>query len=60
MVMTRTQINAKSENKRGIKVKGFKLHIDDIARIEQLAERLGLSQGKTIMKAISLLEQQSA
>ncbi|WP_323842927.1 hypothetical protein [Moraxella sp. Pampa] len=53
---SRTQIQADSDAKRGIKIKAFKLHLDDIAMIEQVAERLGLPQNQLIVEAVKAYE----
>ncbi|WFF38017.1 hypothetical protein LU290_07060 [Moraxella nasibovis] len=53
---SRTQIQADSDAKRGIKIKAFKLHLDDIAMIEQVAERLGLPQNQLIVEAVRAYE----
>ena len=37
MALTRAEINQRSNEKRGIKNKGFKLNVDDIAMIKQTA-----------------------
>ncbi|XKM12678.1 hypothetical protein RCS94_06525 [Orbaceae bacterium ac157xtp] len=52
MALTRVQIQAKSDQKRGVKVKGFKLHADDIAFIEQASKDLNISQAKLIVDAV--------
>lgn len=57
MAMTRAEINAKSDAKRGIKQKSFKLHESTIAKIEQLSQELGMSQAKLITLAVEQLEQ---
>lgn len=46
------QIQYDSDAKRGVKVKGFKLHLDDIAFIEQMAERLNIPQNQLIVDAV--------
>lgn len=55
MAMTRAEINAKSDAKRGIKQKSFKLHESTIAHIEQISQQTGLSQSKLITQAIAML-----
>lgn len=53
---SRNQIQYDSDEKRGVKIKGFKLHLDDIALIEQLSARLGVPQNQLIMDAIRAYE----
>lgn len=53
---SRTQTQYDSNAKRGVKTKGFILHIDDIERIKNLAERLGVPQNQLIMDAIRAYE----
>lgn len=53
---SRNQIQYDSDAKRGVKIKGFKLHLDDIAMIEQVAERLGLPQNQLIVEAVRAYE----
>ena len=48
MALTRAEINERSNEKRGIKNKAFKLNIDDIAMIKQTAIDLGLSEAKLV------------
>ncbi|OCG39741.1 hypothetical protein [Gilliamella sp. Bif1-4] len=52
MALTRVEINQKSDQKRGVKVKGFKLHVDDIALIEQASKILDIPQAKLIVDAV--------
>lgn len=52
MALTRVEIQAKSDQKRGVKVKGFKLHVDDIALIEQASKSLDIPQAKLIVDAV--------
>lgn len=53
-VKSRTQIQADSDAKRGVKLKAFKLHEDDIAMIEQAAKDLNLAQNRLIVDAVKL------
>lgn len=55
MALSRVQINARSEAKRGIKVKSFKLHESSIAYIEQISKQTGISQTRLITEAIQAL-----
>lgn len=52
MALSRAEINERSNEKRGIKNKAFKLNIDDIAMIKQTAIDLGLSEAKLVVEAI--------
>lgn len=58
MAMSRAEINAKSEAKRGIKLKAFKLHESTVAQIEQLAKQLGIPQNQLIKLAVERLQEQ--
>lgn len=61
MALTRVQINQKSDEKRGVKTKGFKLHINDIALIEQASKDLNIPQSQLIVDAVKLyLENEKA
>lgn len=57
MVMSRNEIQAKSEAKRGIKAKSFKLPVAFIAEIEALSERLGIPQNQLIIQAVEEFKQ---
>lgn len=57
MALSRTEINARSEAKRGIVTKSFKIHQSVSNEIDRLALELGLSKGKVIEQAILLLKQ---
>lgn len=59
MALSRTEINARSEAKRGIVTKAFKIHQTVSQDIDELAVRLNLSKGKVLEQAIALLKQQS-
>lgn len=52
MAKSITEIQAKSDMKRGVKVKGFKLHVDDIALIEQVSTDLNIPQSQLIIDAV--------
>ncbi|WP_085166091.1 ribbon-helix-helix protein, CopG family [Gilliamella bombi] len=52
MAKSITEIQAKSDQKRGVKVKGFKLHVDDIALIEQASKSLDVPQAQLIVDAV--------
>lgn len=49
MAKSISEIQAKSDMKRGVKVKGFKLHVDDIALIEQVSIDLNIPQSQLII-----------
>ena len=52
MALTRAVIQKKSDAKRGVKTKGFKLHVDDIALIEEASNQLDVPQAQLIIDAI--------
>ncbi|MBV7434486.1 hypothetical protein KRX19_05535 [Cardiobacteriaceae bacterium TAE3-ERU3] len=52
MAKTRTEIQQKSDEKRGVKVKGLKMSLDDIALLERLAEQLGKPQATIVADAL--------
>lgn len=54
--LTTAQIVAKSEEKRGVKSKSFKLTLEDIHKIEQLAKTHQIPQNQLLMQAIELFE----
>lgn len=56
MPKSRAQIQAKSDAKRGVVSKTYKLHQDDVELIKSLAERLGIPQNQLIMDAIRAYE----
>ena len=58
MTKSRAQINADSDAKRGMKVKGVKLHIDTIALLEQLSKTNEVPQNKIVTEAIELWAKQ--
>ena len=49
--MSRKEIQAKSDTKRGVKVKGFKLPIEIIEEIESLSKALNIPQNQIIIEA---------
>ncbi len=55
MALSRVQINARSEAKRGIKSKSFKLHQSAVDKIAQLSKETGISQSRLITEAIDLI-----
>lgn len=57
MAMTRAEINAKSDAKRGVRVQSYKLHEDVITLLAKLSEQTGLSKTQIITQGIKLFEQ---
>ncbi|EQA03630.1 hypothetical protein Q7469_02990 [Glaesserella parasuis] len=55
--LTLQELQARSEAKRGVKLKGFKLHQETIELIERLAEQHGISQTQVIVQAVELFNQ---
>ncbi|WII95978.1 hypothetical protein LU276_03960 [Moraxella haemolytica] len=53
---SRNQTQYDSNAKRGVKTKGFILHLDDIALIEQMAKDRNIPQNQLIMDAIRAYE----
>lgn len=47
-----TQIVKESDARRGVKVKGFKLSLEDIQLIENTAKELNIPQNQLIMDAV--------
>lgn len=54
--ISRSDIQAKSDAKRGLKVKGFKLKLEDITYIEEVAKKHGLSHSELLIQAISFFD----
>lgn len=52
MVLSRNEIQKKSDEKRGVKVKAFKMKLEDIALIEETAAKLGISQVDLVIRAV--------
>lgn len=52
MALSRAEINQRSNEKRGVKNKSFKLNLDDIAMIKQTAIDFNLSEAKLVVEAI--------
>lgn len=48
-----TDIQRKSDEKRGLKVKSLKLHVDTIALLEQLSEQVGAPQSHVVTVALN-------
>ncbi|MGX3020940.1 ribbon-helix-helix protein, CopG family [Ursidibacter sp. B-7004-1] len=59
MAMTRQEINAKSDAKRGIKQKSLKLHIDTISLLEQLSKEMGIGQNQVVTLALKQFAEQA-
>lgn len=57
MVMSRSEINEKSNEKRNVVSKTYKLKRELVERIEKLSTELDMPQSKIIEKAIGVLEQ---
>lgn len=55
---SKAQIQADSDAKRGVKIKAFKLHIDDIAYIDDLAQQHNLKNNELLIKAIRYYAQE--
>ena len=55
MALSRNEIQKKSDQKRGVKNKAFKMKLEDIALIEQTAARLGISQIDLVVRAVKEL-----
>lgn len=54
MAMTRAEINAKSDAKRGVRVQSYKLHEEVIALLAELSEQTGLSKTQIVSQGILL------
>ncbi|MDY4280867.1 MAG: ribbon-helix-helix protein, CopG family [[Pasteurella] mairii] len=52
MAMTRAEINARSDKKRGVRVQSYKLHEDIITLVAQLSEQTGLSKTQVVTQAL--------
>ncbi|MFI8417712.1 ribbon-helix-helix protein, CopG family [Serratia sp. NPDC078593] len=57
MAQSITDIQKRSDEKRGVKVKSVKLHVDTIALLERLATDTGATQANVITEALKLYEQ---
>lgn len=60
MALSRSEIVAKSDAKRGYKNKALKLPLETIALIEQLAQEQGITQGQLIVEAVKQYQESSA
>lgn len=54
---SRTQIQADSDNKRGVKVASYKFPIEFLEHLTVLSNSSGLSRSQLIMQAVELWEQ---
>lgn len=54
MAMTRAEINAKSDKKRGVRLQSYKLHEEVIALLAELSEQTGLSKTQIVAEGIKL------
>ncbi|WP_439234918.1 ribbon-helix-helix protein, CopG family [Lonepinella koalarum] len=52
MALSRTEIVNRSNEKRGIRQKGFKLPLEVIAEIERLSQQHGIPQNQLIIQAV--------
>ena len=52
MALSRNDIQKKSDEKRGVKVKAFKMKLEDIALIEETAAKLGIRQVDLVIRAV--------
>lgn len=57
--LTLQEIQKRSDEKRGVKIKAFKLPVAFIAEIEQLSQELGIPQNQLIMQAVELFKAQA-
>ncbi|MFY1028320.1 ribbon-helix-helix protein, CopG family [Actinobacillus seminis] len=57
MAMSRSEIVARSDAKKGMQAKTYKLPIAVVAKIEQLAKDNGIPQNQLIIQAVELFEQ---
>lgn len=56
MALTRAEINRRSEEKRGIKSKAFKLDGETIALFERLSAETGLPQVQVLKAALACFD----
>jgi predicted DNA-binding ribbon-helix-helix protein len=60
MALSRSEINQRSNEKRGVVNKGFKLNQDIVDQIIALAQQEGLSQSQFITKLIKDYQKQKS
>lgn len=58
MALSRTEIVAKSDAKKGMQAKTYKLPKTLVTEIEQLSQTLGIPQNQLIMQAVELFKAQ--
>ena len=54
MAMTKAEIQKRSDEKRGVKVKGIKMKLEDIALLESLSAQSGKTQAEIIATALKM------
>ncbi|MFA9499917.1 ribbon-helix-helix protein, CopG family [Mannheimia sp. E30BD] len=57
MKLSTNQLKALSDERRCVKVKGFKLPISFITELEQLSAQYNIPQNQLIMQAVELFKQ---
>ncbi|MBW5826550.1 ribbon-helix-helix protein, CopG family [Yersinia kristensenii] len=57
MAKSISEIQQKSDDKRGVRAKGYKLPVSTIALIEGLAKDTGMAQSAVITKAIEMFSE---
>ncbi len=58
MAMSRAEINAKSDAKRGVRVQSYKLHEDIITLLAELSEATGKSKTAIVTEGILLFQKE--
>ncbi|MDO5058779.1 MAG: CopG family transcriptional regulator [Neisseria sp.] len=56
MALTRNEIQKKSDAKRGVQPKTYKLPVETVALIKRLAEARGMTQVELIRQAVEMFE----
>lgn len=54
MALTKQEIQAKSDAKRGVRLQSYKLHEEVIALLAELSEQTGLSKTQIVTQGIAL------
>lgn len=54
MALTKQEIQAKSDKKRGVRLQSYKLHEDVITLLAELSEQTGLSKTQIVSQGILL------
>lgn len=57
MALSRTEIVNRSDAKRGIRLKAFKLPVEVIVEIEALSQKLNIPQNQLIIQAVQQFKQ---